>query len=76
MALERKNSLLISDDFKARKIAEKLYLEYTGSLGIFLHAKLTGIIPSIKPILHKIKSTNFHISEKVIEELFKEAGEI
>jgi predicted nucleic acid-binding protein len=46
LALETPQSTIILDDFKARKIAEKLGLNVTGTLGVIIKAKLRGIIPS------------------------------
>jgi len=62
LALESENSFLIIDDHKARKLAHNLKLSYTGTIGIIIAAKQKGIISSIKPILKKIKETNFRIS--------------
>lgn len=72
---EKKSPLLILDDAKARKFAEKLHLNYTGTLGIILKAKETGIITAIKPIIQKIQTTNFRFSDKVFNEILKLAGE-
>lgn len=55
LALETPNSTIILDDNKARKIAEKLGITFTGTIGVIIKAKLTGIIPSVKPILKKIR---------------------
>lgn len=65
LALETPNSLLIIDDYKARKIAEKLALSFTGTIGVIVKAKKLGLIPSIKPILEKIKQTNFRLSDEL-----------
>ncbi len=62
LALETPNSTIILDDYKARKIAKQLGINYTGTIGVIIKAKLNGIIPSIKPILEKIKQTDFRIS--------------
>ena len=43
--------LLILDDFKARKFATKLSLNFTGTFGILLKAKDLGFIDSVKSIL-------------------------
>ena len=72
---EIKNSIIVLDDLKARKFAEKLNIDYTGTFGIVLRAKKLGIIKSVKPILAKIRNTNFRFSENVIETVLKEAGE-
>jgi predicted nucleic acid-binding protein len=62
LALESENPFLIIDDHKARKLAHNLKLNHTGTIGILIAAKQKGIIDSIKPILKKIKETNFRIS--------------
>lgn len=75
LALEIENNTLILDDFKARKVAEKLGLRITGTIGILIKAKLNGVIPSIKPLFEKIRSTNFRISSEIELQALKEAGE-
>jgi predicted nucleic acid-binding protein len=75
LALETPNSTLILDDYKARKLAEQLRLNYTGTLGVIIRAKNNGIIPSIKPIIEKIKLTNFRLSADLEMQALKEAGE-
>jgi predicted nucleic acid-binding protein len=75
LAMEKTNSLLILDDFKARRIAEKLHLQFTGTLGVLLKAKQAGIISLLKPTLEKIQQTNFRFSEKVFEDILKAANE-
>ena len=62
LALESENSFLILDDYKARKLAHTLKLDHTGTIGVIIAAKQKDIINSIKPILKKIKETNFRIS--------------
>lgn len=75
LALEIKNSALILDDYKARKIAEQLGIEITGTIGVIVKAKLRNIIPSVKSILEKIRNTDFRISYEIEEQALKEAGE-
>ncbi len=75
LALESESSLLILDDSKGRKLARRLNLLFTGTLGIILKAKNVGIIPSIKPIIQKIQETNFRFSQKVLEEIYALANE-
>lgn len=75
LALETPNSTVILDDYKARKIAQQLGIEYTGTIGIIIKAKLKGIVPSIKPILEKIKQTNFRLSIDIELQALKEAKE-
>ena len=76
LALETPKSILILDDYKARKVAENLGLSFTGTIGIIIKAKLQNIIPSIKPIIEKIKQTNFRISAEIELQAYQEANEI
>jgi predicted nucleic acid-binding protein len=75
LALEFSDSLLILDDFKARRIATQLGLSITGTLGIIIKAKLEGIIPSVIPILQKIKQTDFRLSNVLEIKVLKAAME-
>lgn len=75
LALETESCVLILDDFKARKIASNLSLDFTGTIGVIIKAKLLGIIPSIKPLLLKIKETNFRLSTEIEIQALIEANE-
>ena len=75
LALETPGSTIILDDYKARKIADKLGLVFTGTIGVIVKAKLNGIIPSIKPLLEKIKKTDFRLSIEIEIQALKEAKE-
>ena len=76
LALESRNSLLILDDYKARKTAQSLGIKITGTIGVIIKAKLNGITPSIAPFLEKIKRTNFRLSDEIIKQAYIEAGEV
>lgn len=75
LAVEITGSILIVDDYKARRVAEKLELTITGTLGVIIKAKLSGIIPGIKPYLNKMKETGFYLSDEIIKQALKESGE-
>lgn len=75
LSFEIDNSILILDDLKGRKIADKLNLRYSGTFGLILRAKQVGIIESVKPILDKIRKTNFRFSEKIFDSILEQSGE-
>lgn len=75
LSLSIDHSIVIIDDLKGRKAAEKLKVRYSGTLGLILRAKKEGIIPHVKPILRKIDETNFRIDKSLIMTIMKEAGE-
>jgi len=76
LSLEIPDSILIIDDYKARKTAEILNLKFIGTIGLIVKAKLNGVIPSVKPLLQKIKLTNFRLSTDLEQHILKEAGEL
>ncbi len=75
LAYEKENALLILDDLKGRKEAEKLGLSFTGTLGILYRAKKEGYIKMIKPYIDKLKTAEFRISKNIEEEILKLSGE-
>ena len=75
LALEESNPLLILDDLKARKLAANLNLNYTGTLGILVDAKLSGYLLSIKPVIAKIRTTNFHLPDELEQKILRASGE-
>lgn len=75
LALEHPDSLLILDDFKARRLAAGLNLKYTGTIGILPEAKLRGHVQSVKLIIARIKQTNFHLSDEVERRILIASGE-
>jgi predicted nucleic acid-binding protein len=72
---ESENPLIILDDFKARKLATKLQLKFTGTFGVLLKAKQVGLISAIKPVLELIQQTNFRFTETIFKAILKEANE-
>lgn len=75
LAIEIPESTLILDDYKARKIAERLGLEITGTIGVIVKAKIRGVIPSIRPYLNKIKQTDFRLTPELEQQALSEARE-
>ncbi|MDP3431948.1 MAG: DUF3368 domain-containing protein [Bacteroidota bacterium] len=50
-------------------------LRYSGTFGLILRAKQVGIFQSVKPILDKIRKTNFRFSEKIFDSILEQSGE-
>ena len=76
LALEKVDALLILDDLKGRKEAEKLGFRITGTLGILFKAKKVGLIPELKSYVEKLKVVGFRISPKIEEEILRKSNEI
>jgi len=72
LSKETKNSVLILDDLKARRLAEALELKYTGSIGILILAKRKGLIEDVDQLIMKIQETNFRLTNPIIDKLREE----
>ena len=75
-AIEQDDCLLIIDDFKGRKYAEQLGLKITGTLGVIIDAKLNGHIKSVKPLLDKIKRTDFRLTTDLERRTLEKSNEM
>jgi len=71
LAVERNKNIVILDDMKARKLAQKLNLKITGTVGIIIKARNKNIITSIAKVLNKLKKDGFRISEHLEREALK-----
>ena len=76
LAAELDNSLLLLDDLKARKLAKKLDMNFTGTLGVFHKARQIGVIDKVKSLIDKLLLTDFRISENIVNELLKMNNEM
>lgn len=76
LALEIKFDYLIVDDLKARKFATQLGIQIKGTIALIRDAKELNIIPAIKPYLNAIKRTDFRLSDALIQQFLKDAGEL
>ncbi|AZO94903.1 DUF3368 domain-containing protein [Halocella sp. SP3-1] len=71
LALEIDDNVAILDDLKARKLANKLNMKITGTLGVIINARKKNIISSTNEVLDKLKNTGFRISKELEKELLK-----
>jgi predicted nucleic acid-binding protein len=63
LAIETPGSLLILDDKKARRVAEDLGLNLTGTLGVIAKAYRTGLIANIAGVIADLRQSNFRIPQ-------------
>lgn len=75
LALEMADCLLIIDELRGRKLARRLGLTITGTLGVLVQAKQNGYISMLKPLLDKVQQADFRLSEHLVQETLKEVGE-
>ena len=67
--------VVILDDLAARRHAKLLGIPCTGTLGILLRAKTSGLIGELSPFADRLNSLGFRIARETRNELLKLAGE-
>jgi predicted nucleic acid-binding protein len=75
LAAELAAARLILDDKKARRIAQQLGLPVTGTLAVLLRAKERGLLSSVREVLDDLTHTQFRISDALVQETLRRAGE-
>ncbi|CAN5463077.1 DUF3368 domain-containing protein [soil metagenome] len=75
LAIEIDHAMLIIDDRKGRMLANRMELNFMGSVGLLLKAKTHGLIPLIRPYTDRLLQTDFRVSRALIEYALQQAGE-
>lgn len=75
LALELTDPIVILDDGLARRVAETLEIQFTGTLGLLLDAKERGLIPSVRPLLDQLHTLRFRLSPQTRSTILELAGE-
>ncbi|MCR4343074.1 MAG: DUF3368 domain-containing protein [Patescibacteria group bacterium] len=65
------NMKTILDDLKARKIAETLGINFTGTIGILLKAEKLGLIESSYNSAQELKSKGFYVSDELLNNIYQ-----
>lgn len=75
-AQELKADYLLTDDSEARKIAQTLGLRVTGSIGILIRAKASGLILEVKDLLDQlIVKAGFWVNKNLYKSILESLGE-
>ncbi len=75
LASEMKADWVLMDERKGRRKLTQLNIPKIGTIGVLLKAKQLGLIPDLKPEIEKLQKLGFSISQLVVSEVLKQAGE-
>ncbi len=76
LCLQLPGSLLIVDDLQGRREAQALGLDFTGLVGVLLRAHQRGLLPQLQPAFKSLKEQNYFLSDKLIERVLRQTGEM
>lgn len=74
LALEVGIPLVLMDDYRGRKVAQRLGLKTRGTLGHLLALKRIGAIRAVKDYLHILREKGFFLSGQLVNEVLSLAG--
>lgn len=66
---------LILDDMRAREVAGRLGLKFTGTLGVLLEAKRAGLLTEVKSQLDRLDALGFRVAGETRLAALRLAGE-
>jgi len=75
LAEERAARLVIIDELKGRRYAQRLELPLTGTLGLLLLAKEKGLVADLAPLLAELQDAGLYLSPDLIAQVLQLAGE-
>ena len=75
LAMELDADLLLLDERLARRHATRLGLTITGSLGVLLKAKERELVTEIHPLIQELRRNKIRLSEDVVQQALRLAGE-
>jgi predicted nucleic acid-binding protein len=75
LAQRQSSGVLLIDDLRARKLADRLGLRRMGTVALLGRAKHEGLIPKLKPTLDALMANGFFVRQELIAAALQEAGE-
>ena len=77
LAREQKETLVLIDERKARKVARDIYgLQPVGTARILVEAKRKHLLPDIASQFQKLRQNGYWIHGSIVETTLREVGEI
>lgn len=75
LAIERTAKLVVIDERKGRRYAQRLGLPLTGTLGLLLLAKEKGLITAVSPLIAQLQTNGLYFAPELLTKTFHLAQE-
>ena len=76
LAEEHAARLVIVDEYKGRRYAQRLGISLTGTLGVLLLAKERGLVDRLAPLLVDLQDAGLYLDAALVERTLVLAGEV
>ena len=68
-------ALVLLDDARGRRAAQRLQIAMIGTTGVLLLAKRVQLVSAVAPLLEALKSSGYFLSERLVKAALYQAGE-
>lgn len=68
-------SVVVLDDARARRVAERLNIPRIGTVGLLRQAKRMGLIDRLRPQLEAVQAQGIYFRQALIDAVLKDVGE-
>lgn len=75
LAQERGAGLVIIDEARGRRHAQRLGLPLTGTLGVLMLAKEQGLVAALRPLLNALQEAGLRLHPRLIDQVLQMTGE-
>jgi predicted nucleic acid-binding protein len=76
LAQQLKNAVVLIDERKGRRVAERVYgLRILGTGGLLLRAKTVGLIAGVQSCLSAMKANGYYLGDRLVRAVCQAAGE-
>ncbi|MBI3462036.1 MAG: DUF3368 domain-containing protein [Planctomycetes bacterium] len=65
LADELRADLVIMDEIAGRRELASRGIQFTGTIGVLLQAKVRGLITALRPELDQLRVCGFHITDQI-----------
>jgi len=76
LAQSTPNSIVLLDDARSRRVAERLGIRRIGTLGILRRGKKAGLIAEVKAEIEQLRTNGIYIRSSLVEAVLRDVGEM
>ena len=76
LACQSGGPLVLLDEAKGRRIARDVYgLRVVGTGRVLVEAKRAGLVTEVKPLIAAMRANGYWLSDRIVTEILRQAGE-